>query len=210
MSRLFGAGLANDAFIIAFRIPNLARDLFAEGALSSAFVPTFVEYLSKRTKEEAAHLANLVATAIILIVGALCLVGVLVSPWLVALVTGTWQSAQPDKYALAVLMTQIMFPFLLLVSLAAQAMGILNACNQYAVPASARRGSTLAAWRRAFRLGSGWVRGWGLSRSSGCRSGYWWAGCCNWSGRPPVCFDPGFVSGSPSTSLIRGCGTFSN
>lgn len=135
MSRLFGAGLANDAFIIAFRLPNLTRDLFAEGALSSAFVPTFVEYLNKKGREEAAHLANLVATAIILLVGSICLIGMIASPWLVKVVTGTWFSAQPDKYALAVLMTQVMFPFLLLVSLAAQAMGILNACNQFAVPA---------------------------------------------------------------------------
>lgn len=157
MSRLFGAGLANDAFIIAFRIPNLARDLFAEGALSSAFVPTFVEYLSKRSREEAAHLANLVATAIIVIVGALCLLGVLVSPWLVQVITGAWHAEQPEKYALAVMMTQIMFPFLLLVSLAAQAMGILNACNQFAVPAFSSTwfnvGSVVAGLALGFGLG---------------------------------------------------------
>ena len=64
-ARLFGAGLANDAFIIGFRIPNLARDLFAEGALSSAFVPTFTSYLATKGKQEAAHLSNLVATALI-------------------------------------------------------------------------------------------------------------------------------------------------
>ncbi len=135
MSRIFGAGLANDAFIIAFRLPNLTRDLFAEGALSSAFVPTFVEYLSKKDKREAARLANLVATSIIIIVGALCLLGMLASPWLVKVVTGSWYLEQPAKYELAVLMTRIMFPFLLVVSLAAQAMGILNACNQFAIPA---------------------------------------------------------------------------
>src|SRR5271168_4908350 len=67
MARLFGAGLTYDAFMLGFRIPNLTRDLFAEGALSSAFVPTFSEYLSTRSKQEAAHLANLVATAIIIV-----------------------------------------------------------------------------------------------------------------------------------------------
>ncbi len=72
MARLFGAGLIYDAFNLGFRIPNLTRDLFAEGALSSAFVPTFTEYLATRSKEEAARLANLVATALILIVGAVC------------------------------------------------------------------------------------------------------------------------------------------
>ena len=64
MARLFGAGLVYDAFMLGFRIPNLTRDLFAEGALSSAFVPTFTEYLTTRSKEEAARLVNLVATAI--------------------------------------------------------------------------------------------------------------------------------------------------
>ena len=70
MARLFGAGLIYDAFMLGFRIPNLTRDLFAEGALSSAFVPTFTEYLATRSKEEAARLANLVATAMIIVVGA--------------------------------------------------------------------------------------------------------------------------------------------
>ena len=135
MSRLFGAGSAYDAFVIGFRIPNLTRDLFAEGALSSAFVPTFVDTLQKKGKEEAAHLANLVATAIILIVGAVCVIGILASPWLVGLVTGGWVETAPDKYQQAVRLTQMMFPFLLLVALAAQAMGILNSLNQFAVPA---------------------------------------------------------------------------
>src|SRR4029079_11542781 len=75
MARLFGAGLIYDAFMLGFRIPNLTRDLFAEGALSSAFVPTFTEYLSTRSKEEAARLANLVATALIIVVGAVCAAG---------------------------------------------------------------------------------------------------------------------------------------
>jgi len=135
MGALFGAGSAMDAFVVGFRIPNLTRDLFAEGALSSAFIPTFVDYLQKRGKEEAAHLANLVATSIVLIVGALCVAGVCASPWLVGALTQGWVENAPEKYNLAVLLTQIMFPFLLLVSLAAQAMGVLNACNQFAVPA---------------------------------------------------------------------------
>lgn len=135
MSRLFGAGAAVDAFVIGFRIPNLTRDLFAEGALSAAFVPTFVDYLNKKSKQEAAHLVNLVATAIILFVGGMCVLGILASPWLVALVTGHWVEDAPAKYAQAVRLTQIMFPFLLLVALAAQAMGVLNSLNQFAVPA---------------------------------------------------------------------------
>jgi putative peptidoglycan lipid II flippase len=135
MSRVFGAGFAVDAFLIGFRIPNLTRDLFAEGALSSAFVPTFVESLKKQGREEAAELANQVATAILLFVGLFCVLGIFISPWLVGVLTQDWVKNDPAKYELAVLLTQIMFPFLLLVALAAQAMGVLNSLNQYAVPA---------------------------------------------------------------------------
>jgi putative peptidoglycan lipid II flippase len=136
MARLFGAGLTYDAFMLGFRIPNLTRDLFAEGALSSAFVPTFTEYLSNRGKEEAVRLANLVASALFLIVGVLCAAGVIFAPALVHLLAPGF-AAVPGKFELAVTMTRIMFPFLLLVALAAQAMGVLNASNVFGVPALA-------------------------------------------------------------------------
>ncbi|HUS05168.1 MAG TPA: lipid II flippase MurJ, partial [Bryobacteraceae bacterium] len=136
MAALFGAGLAYDAFLLGFRIPNLTRDLFAEGALSSAFVPIFTEYLNSKSKQEAAILANLVATALIVVVGGFCLLGVIFSPQLVMLLAPGFAQT-PGKFELAVQMTRIMFPFLLLVALAAQAMGILNACNQFGVPAMA-------------------------------------------------------------------------
>lgn len=134
LTRLFGAGAANDAFLLAFRIPNLTRDLFAEGALSSAFVPTFVEYLQKRSRADAAYLANLVATSIIVIVGAICLAGMYWAPELVSTFAPGFHQV-PGKFEMAVRMTRIMSPFLLLVALAAQVMGILNACNQFALPA---------------------------------------------------------------------------
>jgi putative peptidoglycan lipid II flippase len=136
MSRLFGAGFVMDAFNLGFRIPNLTRDLFAEGALSSAFVPTFTEYLTTRSKKEAAELANLVATALIVVVGTICALGVIFAPGLVTILATGFRS-DPQKFMLAVVMTRIMFPFLLLVALAAQAMGVLNACNQFFVPAMA-------------------------------------------------------------------------
>jgi putative peptidoglycan lipid II flippase len=136
MARLFGAGLIYDAFMLGFRIPNLTRDLFAEGALSSAFVPTFTEYLANRGKEAAARLVNLVATALILIVGVICALGVIFAPQLVHLMAPGF-AAVPGKFELAVRMTRIMFPFLLLVALAAQAMGVLNASNKFGVPAMA-------------------------------------------------------------------------
>jgi len=136
MARLFGAGLTYDAFMLGFRIPNLTRDLFAEGALSSAFVPIFTEYLSQRSKEEAARLANLVASALIFVVGAICAAGMIFAPQLVHLLAPGF-AAVPGKFELAVSMTRIMFPFLLLVALAAQAMGVLNASNRFGVPALA-------------------------------------------------------------------------
>ena len=154
MARLFGAGLVYDAFMLGFRIPNLTRDLFAEGALSSAFVPVFTEYLNKRGKEEAARLANLVSTAILIVVGSVCALGVLGAPLLVHLLAPGF-AAVPGKFELAVRMTRIMFPFLLVVALAAQAMGVLNASNKFGVPALASTffnigsvtfGITLGVW----------------------------------------------------------------
>ncbi len=136
MARLFGAGQLYDAFLLGFRIPNLTRDLFAEGALSSAFVPTFTQYLKTKSRGEAAVLANLVATAIFVVVGGVCLAGVIFSPALVRLLAPGFEQV-PGKFELAVTMTRIMFPFLLFVALAAQVMGILNACGQFGVPALA-------------------------------------------------------------------------
>jgi putative peptidoglycan lipid II flippase len=136
MARFFGAGFVNDAFLLGFRIPNLTRDLFAEGALSSAFVPIFTQTLASKGKREAALLSNLVATALIMIVGVFCLLGVIFSPFLVTLLAQGFHQV-PGKFELAVKLTRIMFPFLLLVALAAQAMGVLNACNRFAVPAMA-------------------------------------------------------------------------
>jgi putative peptidoglycan lipid II flippase len=136
MARLFGAGFVYDAFLLGFRIPNLTRDLFAEGALSSAFVPIFTQTLAQKGHKEAAVLANLVATALMIVVGLFCLFGIIFSPaWVNLLASGFHQV--PGKFELAVKMTRIMFAFLLLVALAAQAMGVLNACNRFAVPALA-------------------------------------------------------------------------
>jgi putative peptidoglycan lipid II flippase len=136
MARLFGAGFVYDSFLLGFRIPNLTRDLFAEGALSSAFVPIFTQTLEQKGRKEAALLSNLVATALIIIVGLFCLLGIVFAPaWVNLLASGFHQV--PGKFELAVKLTRIMFGFLLLVALAAQAMGVLNACHRFAVPAMA-------------------------------------------------------------------------
>ncbi len=134
MSRLFGSTMPFDAFRIGFQIPNLTRDLFAEGALSSAFVPAFTESLHNKGREDAARLANLVATTLILVVGLICALGAIYSTQLVNLAAPGFRNT-PGKSALAAHLTSIMFPFLLLVALAAQAMGILNALRQFAIPA---------------------------------------------------------------------------
>jgi putative peptidoglycan lipid II flippase len=136
MSSLFGAGSSPvmDAFNLGFRIPNLTRDLFAEGALSSAFVPTFTKYLTTKGQGEAHHLYNLVATTLMLIVGTICLLGILFSPLLVEAMASSFHQI-PGKFELTVKLTRIMFPFLILVALAAQAMGVLNACNLFGIPA---------------------------------------------------------------------------
>jgi len=156
MARLFGAGQAYDAFLLGFRIPNLARDLFAEGALSSAFVPVFTQYLTTKGKREAAELSNLVATALLMVVGGICVLGIVFSPQLVWLLASGFARV-PGKFELAVTLTRIMFPFLLLVALAAQAMGILNALNQFGIPALSSTFFNIASV--AFGLGFGYTAG---------------------------------------------------
>ncbi|HEY6618910.1 MAG TPA: murein biosynthesis integral membrane protein MurJ [Steroidobacteraceae bacterium] len=131
---LFGGGMAMDAFTAAFRIPNLLRDLFAEGALSMAFVTTFSKTIARGGDEDAWRLANKVATMTASVLGVLCVVGMVFSAELVALLAPGFD---PDKAALTAHLTRIMFPFILLVSLAALVMGMLNAKNKFGMPAMA-------------------------------------------------------------------------
>ncbi len=131
---LFGGGLAMDAFTAAFRIPNLLRDLFAEGALSTAFVTTFSKTIARGGDEDAWRLANKVATLTALTLGLLCAAGMIYADSLVALLAPGFD---PEKAALTAHLTRIMFPFILLVSLAALVMGMLNAKNVFGMPAMA-------------------------------------------------------------------------
>jgi putative peptidoglycan lipid II flippase len=131
---LFGGGRALDAFTVAFRIPNLLRDLFAEGALSTAFVTTFSKTIARGGDEAAWRLANKVATMTALVLGALCVLGMVFSDSLVGLLAPGFDH---DKAALTAQLTRIMFPFILLVSIAALVMGMLNAKNVFGVPAMA-------------------------------------------------------------------------
>ena len=134
----FGASrsFANDAYVIAFRIPNLLRDLFAEGALSSAFVTVFSDYLVTKDEKEAFRLSNLVATTLIVVLGVLVILGIIFAPQVVTAIARGLQNDR-EKFELTVRLTRIMMPFILVVALAAQAMGVLNARDRFGVPAMA-------------------------------------------------------------------------
>jgi putative peptidoglycan lipid II flippase len=131
---LFGGGAAMDAFTAAFRIPNILRDLFAEGALSTAFVTTFSKTIARGGDAAAWRLANKVGTLTTVVLSAICVLGIVFSPELVATLAPGFD---PDKAALTVILTRIMFPFILMVSLAALVMGMLNAKNVFGIPAMA-------------------------------------------------------------------------
>jgi putative peptidoglycan lipid II flippase len=159
---LFGAGRNLDAFLMAFRLPNLLRDLFAEGALSTAFITTFAGKIATEGDESAWRLANKVATLTAVFMSGVTLLGILFAPQLVDLLT--WGSWPPDKTALTILLTRIMWPFMLLVSLAALVMGVLNAKHVFGPPAMASS---------YFNLGSiigGVAIGWWLDPRFGVRS----------------------------------------
>jgi putative peptidoglycan lipid II flippase len=158
---LFGGGRLMDAFTIAFRIPNLLRDLFAEGALSTAFVTTFSKTTAIEGDRAAWQLANKVATLTVIALSAITIVGIVFAPWLVAVLAPGFEGSKAE---LTVTLTRIMYPFILLVSLAALVMGMLNAKNVFGVPAMASS---------FFNLGSiiaGVLLGWWLDPGFGPRS----------------------------------------
>jgi len=135
-SWIFGAGLVSDSYFAALRIPNLLRDLFAEGALSSAFIPTLSKSLEKEKVEETWKLISQVFTLLLVIVGLLVAAGILAAPYIVRVVAPGFLG-DPDKFALTVKLTRILFPVLLFVSMAALWMGTLNAHDRFLAPAFA-------------------------------------------------------------------------
>lgn len=134
IARTFGAGMATDAFFVAFKLPNLLRRLFAEGAFSQAFVPILGEYKNRRGQEEARHLVDRVATLLFLILTLVTLLGVAGAPVLVY-ISAPGFAAEPDKFALTVTLTRITFPYILFMSLVALAGGVLNTWSRFALPA---------------------------------------------------------------------------
>lgn len=152
---------ATDIFYMAFRVPNLLRDLFAEGALSTAFITTFSKKIKTEGDESAWRLANKMATLTTIFMSIVTLLGVLFAPQLVGWIA--W-GFNPEKARLTTELTQIMFPFILLVSLAAMVMGMLNAKNVFGMPAMASS---------FFNLGSiiaGVSLGWWLDPAFGTRA----------------------------------------
>ena len=134
IARIFGAGVATDAFFVAFRIPNLLRRLFAEGAFSQAFVPILAEYKNRRTPEEARELINQVATLLSIALFLVTTIGVIAAP-LIIYVSAPGFSASPQKFALTVELLRITFPYILFISLVSLAGGILNTFGRFSVPA---------------------------------------------------------------------------
>ena len=136
LAKYFGATGLSDVFFVAFRIPNLLRELFAEGSMSSAVIPVLKESQVKNGVEETKKIIKSLFTFIILVVGMITLLGIIFSPIIVTLIAPGF-TGNPEKFELTVLLTRIMFPFLLFISLAALTMGVLNTNNVFFIPALA-------------------------------------------------------------------------
>ncbi len=134
MARIFGAGVATDAFVVAFKLPNLLRRIFAEGAFSQAFVPILAEYKSQRGDEAARTFVAYVSGLLTLVLALVTALGVLAAPWVV------WISApgfadDAQRFELTSSLLRVTFPYILLISLSSLAGAILNTWNRFAVPA---------------------------------------------------------------------------
>jgi putative peptidoglycan lipid II flippase len=134
LAAFFGAGNAMDAYNVAYRIPNLVRDLFAEGAMSSAFVPTFTRHLTTEGRASAWRLGNLVINGLMVITAGLVILGIVFAEPLVALFASAYREV-PGKLELTVFLTRLMLPFLTFVALAAAFMGMLNSLHRFFIPA---------------------------------------------------------------------------
>lgn len=136
VARVFGAGLATDAFFVAFKLPNLLRRIFAEGAFSQAFVPILAEYKSQRGEEATRTFIAYVSGLLTLVLAAVTLLGMLAAPWVIY-ITAPGFVDSPDKFALTSALLRITFPYILLISLASLVGAILNTWNRFSIPAFA-------------------------------------------------------------------------
>lgn len=134
IARSFGASVYTDAFIVAFKLPNLLRRMFAEGAFSQAFVPLLAEYRNRRGEAETRALVDRVATLLFLVVLGVAALGVIGAPALIYL-SAPGFAADAEKFALTVDLTRITFPYILFMALVALAAGILNTWSRFSLPA---------------------------------------------------------------------------
>ncbi len=134
IARIFGAGMATDAFFVAFRIPNLLRRLFAEGAFAQAFVPILAEYKNTRTPVETRELIDHITQLLGITLFVITIIGIIAAPWIIY-ASAPGFAANPEKFDLTVELLQITFPYILFISLVSLAGGILNTYGQFYVPA---------------------------------------------------------------------------
>ncbi len=135
IARFFGASLAADAFFVAFRIPNVLRRLFAEGALTVTFIPVFKETELKEGREKAKEITDVVFTFLTCILALVTVAGIIFAPFIVRLIAPGFDA--PEKYELTVYLTRIIFPYIFFIGLVALAMGVLNSVGHFAAPAAA-------------------------------------------------------------------------
>jgi putative peptidoglycan lipid II flippase len=147
----FGAGHVMDAYNVAFRLPNLVRDLFAEGAMSAAFIPTFTRELHNKGKEAAWELGRIVITGLIVVTGVITIAGILLAGPLTAYIAPEY-AATPGKLELTTTLTQVMFPFLMLIAVAVACMGMLNSLRSFFLPALAPAAFNVACIASAFLI----------------------------------------------------------
>ncbi|MDY6790340.1 MAG: murein biosynthesis integral membrane protein MurJ [Thermodesulfobacteriota bacterium] len=136
IAAIFGAGFYSDAFVAAFRIPNLIRRLFGEGSLSISFVPVFTQYITEKGKDEAFEMARSAIKLLSVLLVIITVAGIALSPWIVHIFAPGF-TGSPEKYALTVVLTRIMFPYIFFICLVALSMGILNVLGHFAAPALA-------------------------------------------------------------------------
>ena len=134
VARIFGAGMATDAFFVAFKLPNLLRRIFAEGAFSQAFVPILAEYKAQQGEEATRTFVAYVSGLLTLVLALVTLLGILAAPWFIW-ITAPGFTDTPEKFALTAELLRITFPYILLISLSSLAGAILNTWNRFAVPA---------------------------------------------------------------------------
>ncbi len=136
IATFFGAGMVSDAFIAAFRIPNMLRRLLGEGSLSIAFVPVYTDCLNRRGRDEADRLAVSALRSLFIVLGLIVAVGIVLAPVLVRLLAYGFAD-EPEKFALCVTLTRIMLPYAVFIGVVALSMGILNVLGHFAAPALA-------------------------------------------------------------------------